>query len=74
MNIIYTITLNVFFRLPVGLEDVSKFPDLLAELLRRGYTEGDVKKIAGQNLIRVFREVEQVGGWTVQSTCVITGR
>ena len=58
----YTITLNVFFRLPVGLEDVSKFPDLLAELLRRGYTEGDVKKIAGQNLIRVFREVEQVGG------------
>ena len=63
MYIIYTITLNnVFFRLPVGLEDVSKFPDLLAELLRRGYTEGDVKKIAGQNLIRVFWEVEQVGG------------
>src|SRR5436309_9692150 len=38
---------------PVGLEDVSKFPDLIAELLRRGWTEADVKKVAGLNTLRV---------------------
>jgi len=45
---------------PVGLEDVSKFPDLIAELLRRGWTEADVKKVAGQNTLRVLREAERV--------------
>jgi membrane dipeptidase len=45
---------------PVGLEDVSKFPDLTAELLRRGYREADVKKILGLNMLRVMREVEKV--------------
>lgn len=45
---------------PAGLEDVSKFPDLLAELLRRGWTEPDVKKVAGLNALRVLREAEQV--------------
>src|SRR5712691_1237140 len=45
---------------PVGLEDVSKFPDLIAELLRRGWTEADVKKVAGQNTLRVMREAERV--------------
>ncbi len=45
---------------PVGLEDVSKFPDLLAELLRRGWSEGDVKKVAGLNTLRVLREAERV--------------
>ena len=45
---------------PVGLEDVSKFPDLLAELLRRGWTETDVKKVAGLNALRVLRNAEQV--------------
>lgn len=43
-----------------GLEDVSKYPDLLAELLRRGYSEDDVKKIAGLNVLRVLRAAEQV--------------
>jgi membrane dipeptidase len=42
------------------LDDVSKYPNLIAELLRRGYSDGDIKKIAGQNLLRVFREVEKV--------------
>lgn len=41
-----------------GLEDVSKFPDLLAELLRRGHSRDNVKKIAGLNLLRVMRAVE----------------
>ena len=45
---------------PVGLEDVSGFPNLLAELLQRGYSEKEVKQVAGLNLLRVFREAEQV--------------
>jgi membrane dipeptidase len=45
---------------PVGLEDVSRFPDLIAELLRRGWTEADVKKVAGLNMLRVMRAVEAV--------------
>ncbi len=45
---------------PVGLEDVSKFPDLLAELLRRGWSEPDVKRVAGLNALRVLRAVERV--------------
>src|SRR2546421_342975 len=45
---------------PVGLEDVSKFPDLIAELLRRGWTEQDVQKVAGLNVLRVLREAERV--------------
>ena len=45
---------------PLGLEDVSKFPDLIAELLRRGWTEGDVKKVAGLNTLRVMRAAEAV--------------
>jgi len=46
--------------LPVGLADVSKDPALLAELLRRGYTEREVEKIAGLNVLRVMREAERV--------------
>ena len=45
---------------PVGLEDVSKLPDLLAELLRRGWTEAEVKKVAGLNTLRVMRDAERV--------------
>ena len=45
---------------PVGLEDVSKFPDLIAELLRRGWSEQDVRKVAGLNALRVLRAAEQV--------------
>eukprot|EP00054_Salpingoeca_dolichothecata_P014662 m.83211 g.83211 ORF g.83211 m.83211 type:complete len:375 (+) comp21104_c1_seq6:337-1461(+) len=46
--------------LPVGLEDVSKYPDLFAELIRRNYTDKDLQKIAGENLLRVFSAAEQV--------------
>jgi membrane dipeptidase len=45
---------------PVGLEDVSTYPALTAELLRRGYKDDDVKKILGLSLLRVMREVEKV--------------
>jgi membrane dipeptidase len=45
---------------PQGLEDVSTYPSLTAELLRRGYKEEDVKKILGQNVLRVMRETERI--------------
>ncbi len=43
---------------PVGLEDVSKYPALTKKLLALGYTAADIKKINGGNLLRVWREVE----------------
>jgi len=45
---------------PVGLEDVSDFPRLTEELLRRGYSESDVHKILGGNVLRALREAEAV--------------
>ena len=47
-------------RVPTGLEDVSKYPNLFAELLARGWTEPDLEKLAGQNLLRVLRGAEKV--------------
>jgi membrane dipeptidase len=41
-----------------GLEDTSKYPDLIAELIRRGYSDSDIKKIAGQNILRALRGAE----------------
>ncbi len=46
--------------LPLGLEDVSTYPDLFAELLSRGYTEEELEKIAGLNMLRVMRGMEEV--------------
>jgi membrane dipeptidase len=43
-----------------GLEDVSKYPALTAELLRRGYKDDEIRKIIGENVLRVMREAEQV--------------
>ena len=43
-----------------GLEDVSKYPDLTAELMKRGYSDDDLKKILGLNVLRVMRQVEKV--------------
>jgi membrane dipeptidase len=42
---------------PKGLEDISKMPYLVLELLKRGYSEPDIKKILGGNYLRVIREV-----------------
>lgn len=55
-----TIINSLLLRTPTGLEDVSKYPELFAELLARGWSEVDIQKLAGLNLIRVFKEVEQV--------------
>jgi membrane dipeptidase len=45
---------------PKGLEDVSKFPDLVAELLRQGVKDADVAKVVGRNLLRVWKDVDAV--------------
>lgn len=45
---------------PVGLEDVSKYPALFAELIRRGWSDPDLKKLAGANLLRAMRRAETV--------------
>jgi membrane dipeptidase len=46
--------------LPTGLEDVSKFPDLLVALSRRGWSEAALRKLAGENSLRVMTRAEQV--------------
>jgi membrane dipeptidase len=45
--------------LPTGLKDVSQYPNIIYELLKRGYTEKDIQKICGSNLLRVWSEVER---------------
>ena len=45
---------------PIGLEGVDKFPDLLAELARRGWSDADLAKVAGGNVLRAMREAEAV--------------
>lgn len=47
---------------PVGLNDVSRYPELLAELMRRGWSDADVAKLAGGNILRVMEEAEAVAG------------
>ncbi|GCC27723.1 hypothetical protein chiPu_0006149 [Chiloscyllium punctatum] len=44
----------------LGLEDVSFYPDLVAELLRRNWTDKDVKAALGGNFLRVFEQVEKI--------------
>ncbi len=44
--------------LPIGLKDVSTYPNLIEGFLRRGYKDEDIRKILGENLLRVWGEVE----------------
>jgi membrane dipeptidase len=44
---------------PAGLEDVSKFPDLFAELSRRGWSDEELRKVAGENMLRVIKTAER---------------
>jgi membrane dipeptidase len=59
---------------PEGLEDVSRFPHLLAELIRRGYKDGAIAKIASRNFVRVFRAVERIGRELRKTEAPRTGR
>jgi membrane dipeptidase len=45
---------------PTGLDGVDKYPDLLAELMRRGWTDEEVAKLAGENILRVLADAERV--------------
>lgn len=45
---------------PIGLDDVSKFPNLTRALLEKGYTPAEIKKIYGGNTLRLMRQVEKV--------------
>ncbi|GAB7349568.1 hypothetical protein MBLNU459_g0262t2 [Dothideomycetes sp. NU459] len=45
---------------PRGLEDITKFPDLVAELLKQGVSEKDAGKIVGRNILRVWKEADKV--------------
>jgi membrane dipeptidase len=46
--------------LPIGLKDVASYPVLIQGLIERGYSDQDIRKILGLNLLRVWREVEKV--------------
>ena len=48
------------FSVPEGMEDVSKFPMMTAELIHRGYSDEDILKILGKNILRVMRQVEKI--------------
>lgn len=46
--------------LPEGVQDVSHYPNIIYELLKRGYSEADIEKICAGNLLRVWSEVEKI--------------
>ncbi len=46
-------------KVPRGLEDVSAYPNIIRELLKRGYKESDIRKICAENFLRVWSEIEQ---------------
>lgn len=46
--------------LPMGMDDISQLPNLTYELLKRGYSEKDVRKVLGENFMRAFAEAERV--------------
>lgn len=51
-----------------GLEDVSKFPNLLKELARRGWSDADLRKVAGDNFLRVLDDADAVARTFASST------
>ncbi|XP_057317374.1 dipeptidase 1-like [Hydractinia symbiolongicarpus] len=48
---------------PIGLEDVSKFPEILVKLAEQGWTDYELRNLAGGNIIRVFKKVERISRW-----------
>ncbi|HEX8176758.1 MAG TPA: dipeptidase [Pyrinomonadaceae bacterium] len=46
--------------LPEGMQDVAQLPNITYELLRRGYSEQDIRKVLGENLMRAFAQAEEV--------------
>ena len=54
------ICIQYFDSMPEGVEDVSTYPDLIAAMVKQGWSAEDLQKVIGENLIRVFKEVEKV--------------
>jgi membrane dipeptidase len=48
---------------PVGMEDVSRYPALVRGLIDKGYSDADIRKIMGLNILRVLRACEEAAGW-----------
>jgi len=46
--------------MPLGMEDVSKLPEITDALLKKGYSEPDIEKILGGNILRVMEQVENL--------------
>jgi len=46
--------------MPYGMEDATMLPKITGALLKKGYSEGDVKKILGENTLRLMADVEHV--------------
>ncbi len=46
--------------MPEGMEDASKLPKITEALLRKGYSEGDIRKILGENTLRIMEQAEKV--------------
>jgi membrane dipeptidase len=57
-----------------GLEDVSTYPALFAELARRGWSDGDLRKLAGENFLRVFAQAETVAKRMQKQISAVNGR
>lgn len=52
-------TLTGFCRTPAGMEDVSRNPNLTIKLMRRGYSEENIRKVFGENFLRVLHTAEE---------------
>jgi membrane dipeptidase len=60
--------------LPVGMEDIAKLPTLTYELMKRGYSDMDIKKFLGENLLRVMGQVERVGSEIKSNSATKSGQ
>ena len=60
--------------LPEGMVDISKLPNITYELMKRGYSDADIKKVLGENFLRVMTEVERVASQMQSSTGAATSK
>ena len=56
--------------MPVGMEDVAQLPKITEALLRRNYPEVDIKKILGENTLRLMADVERISAEICRVHCV----
>jgi membrane dipeptidase len=57
-----------FTGLPEGMEDISKLPNITIELMKLGYSDADIKKVLGENFLRVMAQAERVASEMQQSS------